>query len=170
MNIYLRILRYVRKYWLHLGGSLICIIFFTLFSSASLVSIIPFLKVIFQQEMSAAPSPAASPEQLAPPKLAGGLTHKIDQFKVMLEQWVLATERVVALEKLCLLILILIFFKGLFGYLQSYYMAFVEQGVMMDIRNDLYRHISRLDLAFFQSRRTGELISKITNDVNMINN
>ena len=52
MTTYLRILSYVRKHWLHLSGSLISIIFFTLFSCASLISIIPFLKEIFQQDSS----------------------------------------------------------------------------------------------------------------------
>ena len=50
MTIYLRILRYVRHYWPHLTASLICIFLFTLFSSATLVSAIPLLKIIFNPE------------------------------------------------------------------------------------------------------------------------
>ena len=49
MHIFLRILKYVKPYTIHLISSLICILFFTLFSSATLVSVIPFLPIIFYE-------------------------------------------------------------------------------------------------------------------------
>jgi subfamily B ATP-binding cassette protein MsbA len=48
-------------------------------------------------------------------------------------------------------------------------MAHVEQGVIMDLRNDLYRHLNELSLSYFNRTRTGQLISRITNDVNLVN-
>ena len=168
MTIYLRILKYVRRYWRHLLGSLVCIIFFTLFSSASLVSIIPFLKVLFQQQSEVTLPAVDIPEVQS--ELESSLTQPIDRLRQALESWILTSGKLEALEKLCWVILVLILLKGVFGYLQTYFMAYVEQAVMRDIRNDLYRQLNRMDLAFFHSHRTGELISKITNDVNLINN
>ncbi len=48
-------------------------------------------------------------------------------------------------------------------------MTQIEQGLVTDLRNDLYRHIHQLPLAYFTNERTGNLISRIMNDVNVVN-
>jgi subfamily B ATP-binding cassette protein MsbA len=48
-------------------------------------------------------------------------------------------------------------------------MIYVEQGLTRDLRNSLYRHIHELPLAYFTNERTGNLISRIMNDVPVIN-
>ena len=45
----------------------------------------------------------------------------------------------------------------------------MEQGLIQDLRNALYRHIHELPLAYFTNERTGNLISRIMNDVPVIN-
>jgi len=181
MALYFRILRYLKPYWTSLLGSLICIFFFTLFSSASLVSIIPFLGTIFgsQQgvEMRAeapAPGPGAELDEAAPAddgaagtvrSLRGQLSH----YKNVAMAWLTGGSRREALRRLCIFIILLIFLKGFFDYFQSYLMAAVEQGVIRDIRNDLYRQINRLSLGYFTRTRTGQIISRITNDVTLVN-
>lgn len=57
---------------------------------------------------------------------------------------------------------------GLFNYLSSMLMASVGQRAVYDIRNDLYRHLQRLDIGFFDRNRTGDLMSRVTSDVNML--
>ena len=57
---------------------------------------------------------------------------------------------------------------AIFGYLHRYLIEWVGKRVVMDIRNQLYRHLHKLSLDFFDSSRTGELISRITNDVAII--
>lgn len=57
---------------------------------------------------------------------------------------------------------------GLFNYIASYTMASVGQRVIYDLRNRLYRHIQRMDMGFFDRNRTGDLMSRVTNDVNML--
>jgi len=65
-------------------------------------------------------------------------------------------------------ILLAFLLKNLFGYLQAYSLAYVEQGVIKDLRNDLYKHIHRLSLGYFTNERTGNLISRVTNDVTVL--
>ncbi|HHL73795.1 MAG TPA: ABC transporter ATP-binding protein [Bacteroidetes bacterium] len=166
MKTYWRILRYVRNYWFHLGASLTSILFFTLFSSASLVAIIPLLQVIFRA--GRIQGDAGLPQ--VAPAAGNELVQTIERWRAAAEEWLLSGGQVDALEKVCIMIVVLIVLKGLFGYLQAYFMAYVEQAVMRDIRNDLYRHINRLSLPFFNRTRTGQLISHITNDVNLVNN
>ena len=162
MKTYRRILRYVKPYWAPLAGSLLCILAFTLLSSASLISIVPFLNTLFNV---AGENAATSPVLQVPQTLGDQIT----AFKTQIETWLLAGDRRVALLRLCGVILGLIFFKSLFDYLQAYWMAHVEQGIIKDIRNDLYRHLNELSLGYFHRTRTGQLISRITNDVTLVN-
>lgn len=57
---------------------------------------------------------------------------------------------------------------GLIGVWQSYLVTVVGQSVMQDLRNGLYRHLQRQPLAFFTNTRTGEIQSRLSNDVNGI--
>ena len=58
--------------------------------------------------------------------------------------------------------------KGLGAYFSSYLMTDVGQRVVRDIRNQLFRHILDQSAAFFSRRTTGALMSRITNDVNQV--
>ncbi|MFF2092448.1 ABC transporter ATP-binding protein [Paenibacillus sp. NPDC058174] len=57
---------------------------------------------------------------------------------------------------------------GLFNYWSSLTMASVGQRAILDLRNELYRHLQKLDVGFFDRNRTGDLMSRVTNDVNML--
>jgi len=65
-------------------------------------------------------------------------------------------------------IVILFLFKGLFDYGQTYLMNYVGLRIVANMREKLYNHIQNLSLSFFTQTPTGVLISRITNDVNLI--
>ncbi len=58
--------------------------------------------------------------------------------------------------------------KGLFEYYESYLMAYIGQRTIMDIRNKLYSHLQSLSLDYFIRHRTGQIISRLTNDVMLL--
>src|SRR5205085_2829011 len=58
--------------------------------------------------------------------------------------------------------------KGIGSYVSSYLMADVGQRVVMDLRNDLYRHILGQSAGFFAQGATGRLLSRISNDVGQV--
>jgi subfamily B ATP-binding cassette protein MsbA len=58
--------------------------------------------------------------------------------------------------------------KGIGSYVSSYLMADVGQRVVMDLRNALYRHILGQSAGFFAHRTTGQLMSRINNDVGQV--
>jgi subfamily B ATP-binding cassette protein MsbA len=60
------------------------------------------------------------------------------------------------------------FLKGVGGYASTYLMADVGQRVVMTLRNQLFRHILDQSAAFFSRRTSGQLVSRITNDVGQI--
>jgi ATP-binding cassette, subfamily B, bacterial MsbA len=59
-------------------------------------------------------------------------------------------------------------FKGLGSYVSSYLMADVGQRVVMDLRNALFRHIIGQSAGFFAQHTTGQLMSRINNDVGQV--
>jgi ATP-binding cassette subfamily B protein len=54
---------------------------------------------------------------------------------------------------------------GLLSVVQNYFSAQISQHVMFDLRNELYRHVQSLSLKFFTSVKTGEVMSRLNNDV-----
>jgi len=75
----------------------------------------------------------------------------------------------ITMLKIIPLVVILIYFlRGLGMYGQDYLMNYVGENIIKDLRNDLYNRIQDLPIAFFHKEQTGVLMSRITNDVNII--
>jgi subfamily B ATP-binding cassette protein MsbA len=65
--------------------------------------------------------------------------------------------------------LLLVFFvKGIFYFIYSYLLEKTGQSVIRDLRNRIYAHLNDLPLSYFHKTPTGELISRIINDVSML--
>ncbi|UCD15353.1 MAG: ABC transporter ATP-binding protein [Candidatus Omnitrophota bacterium] len=77
-------------------------------------------------------------------------------------------EPLVLLKMMAIFMITLFFFKGVFIFLQNYLMNIVGQSVVREVKNRLYAKFHRLSLEFYARKRTGELISRITNDVGFI--
>ncbi len=67
-----------------------------------------------------------------------------------------------------LLVIAIFLVNGLGRYGQEYFMNYVGEDIIRRLRNQLYDRIQDLPLAFFQRERTGTLMSRITNDVNIL--
>lgn len=65
-------------------------------------------------------------------------------------------------------VIILYLFKGVFDYFQAYLMGYVGQKVITDIRNQVFRALQRQPLSFFDRTPTGTIISRIINDVTLV--
>lgn len=151
MRDYLRLLKFVKPYLglFILAG--ICMLFSTLFDGISLAMIVPLAdKVLSNKQI------------IIPTKLPIFLSHFIDILN--------NTSPSILLNFMALAVLALFLLKGLFGFLQGYLMSDIGQRVIRDIRLKLYAKLHSLSLDYFTHRRGGELISRITNDVKMVEN
>ncbi|MCR4438632.1 MAG: ABC transporter ATP-binding protein [bacterium] len=147
-----------------------CMVFFVAFSTVSVGLVMPFVNLLFGSQEQSAP---------AVTQPAGGaisVMHadkSVPNLRQQLENWLQGLftrySRPHALRLLCVVMLVGFFLKNLFRFGQTYFMAPVEQGVIRDLRNDLYRHFQRLSLDFFHGERAGQLISRVTYDVTVIN-
>jgi len=66
------------------------------------------------------------------------------------------------------LIIGLYLIKGVFFYGQAYLMSYVGQRIVADLREQLYHHLQYFSLSFFTKTPTGILISRLTNDISLI--
>lgn len=66
------------------------------------------------------------------------------------------------------IIVIIYFIRGIFRFIQTFSLKYIGQRVIQSLRNDLYVKIVKLPLKFFNENSTGILMSRITNDVNMM--
>lgn len=60
------------------------------------------------------------------------------------------------------------FAKSMGAYVQTYYISYIGNDIVRIIRDKLLKHILNLDMSFFHKKHGGELISRITNDINRI--
>jgi ATP-binding cassette, subfamily B, bacterial MsbA len=65
----------------------------------------------------------------------------------------------------CFLIVFVYALKGIITYSQQYLLSFVGQRVIMDVRNITFEYVSNLPLRYFKGKKSGELISRILNDI-----
>lgn len=184
MNLYLRVLSYVKPYWYYMVGAMVCMACFALTSSATVWVALPFLQTLFGQE-TVQTVPHGQPEQSGQAGQGGqldmaqdsadrleqrtGMTGLRETLKERTNDLIRRPTKQATLERLCLIILFILLVKNISSYLQAYLMAYAENGVIKDLRNHLYTHLHRLSLAYFHRERTGELISRVSYDVLKIN-
>jgi subfamily B ATP-binding cassette protein MsbA len=72
------------------------------------------------------------------------------------------------LDSIALLLLGVFLAQGAFNYLRIYYLSAMGEGIVADLRSHVYEHIMTLPVKFFDSRKTGEITSRLTSDVSVV--
>ncbi len=72
------------------------------------------------------------------------------------------------LDRVALALLGVFILQMAFNFTQSYFITYVGERAIADLRIEVYTHLQKLSLAFFNERRVGELTSRVTNDVTLI--
>ena len=80
----------------------------------------------------------------------------------------LEEQGLVTLSWIAFFMILVYFLKGISYYGQRYLVSYVAQKAVRDIRNALYSHLQDLSLTFYSKNKTGEIISRVTNDVNQL--
>ncbi|HPN37104.1 MAG TPA: ABC transporter ATP-binding protein [Melioribacteraceae bacterium] len=167
METYFRILRYVKPYKKHLALSMLCTILYALLNGASVYLTIPLLDTLFKTENTEIIEQNKQIELNTKPTIVEEVMNFVS---TKAKEFIFAGTTKDVLLKISIIVILAFFGKNLFGFLQSYYLAYVEQGVVKDIRNEAYEKLHNLPMSFFKNEKTGNLISRITNDVNLIQN
>lgn len=153
-----RLLRHLYPYRKLVLLNMACNLLMALFTVVSIPVFIPFFRILFQLEspVSSPPSQVASLDDLL--QLANY------RFTRLIEEE--GPSR--ALLITCLVLLSLFFFKNLFRYLSMYFIAPVRNGVIFDLRSMVFRKMVHLPVGYFNEERKGDLLARITVDVQEI--
>ncbi len=158
MNSFRRLLRYVTSYRLNVALNIVFNFFYVIFSTLSIALLWPFLKILFEQTEPIGEQPAWLWTKDA----------ILAQFKYQLSHFIEMNGQLRALTLVCLLVILVFFLKNLFRYLAMLMMASVRTGVVRDIRKNLYDKVLRLPLSYFSETKKGDLIARMTADVQEI--
>jgi len=81
----------------------------------------------------------------------------------------ISTRQIDGLSTLALPLLTAYFFDNTFQAISSWLMARISQDALRRLRRDLFEHLQKLSIAFFDQHTAGELMSRLTNDIDAIN-
>jgi len=162
-RVYFRLLKYLLPFWKRVVILFICTTIFASLSGISLTLIPPFLHILFgNQGDTVVSTQQEQPHGIPLPK---SVERAKDAVVSHFKELVYTGTPMQRLMRFCMIFLVLMMLKNIFGYLSTYLTIYLEQSVLYRIRSDLYGKIQALPLAFFDTHRTGHLISRITNDV-----
>ncbi len=133
-------------------------ILYALFSGLAFMSLIPMMQVLFDPEdIKVTEKPVYT-----------GITNIKDYAENSLNYFitnVAGTDKMQALIIVICLVLGLFILKNLFSYFAMYFITFLRNGVLKDIRNTLYDKITELPISFYSEKRKGDTIARMTSDV-----
>ncbi|MGH7544798.1 MAG: ABC transporter ATP-binding protein, partial [Gemmatimonadota bacterium] len=148
MRLYLRLLRYLRPYRGAFALSLGLMVVASVLDGFSMILLIPFLRALFGME-TVLPGAGGAIDRLLDWTVGGFLS---------------AATPTDALRNVCVLVLAVIVAKNVAHYGARYVGIVVEEGITRDMRGELYGHLQRLPLGFFQRTKAGQLLSRVFTD------
>lgn len=162
MNHFVNILRYAKPYKRYALGHIISNVLYALFGTLSFVALIPMLDILFEQNEE---------NKVTEKPVLEGLGNLKDYFQDYLAYQVnlyTDNEPQKALVIVVGLIIILFLLKNIFGYLANYFMVFLRNGVVRDLRNAVYEKIVELPLSYYSEQKKGDIMARVTNDVSTL--
>jgi subfamily B ATP-binding cassette protein MsbA len=158
MKKYSRLFKYLSPLKGKIALYTLCTVLSVAFSIVSLGMLIPFLDLIFHPEKKVYQLPSGGFN-------AGNLLQTLSYY---ITRMIDEHGKLYALAGICVIIIIAIFLKNLFLYLTYYILGPLRNNIITRLRNEMYNKILLLPIGFFTEKRKGDLISRMTNDINEI--
>ena len=156
MAQYLRLLKYALPYRGRIAISIVCLLIASLLNAVSVASLQPVFDGLFGGEGSR--QLLSLPRALQP--LLEGWVARVQGF--------LRAHQMSVLTFLAWFLLAVLLAKAMVSYVSVYLMKYVSERVMADVRDALYAHLHSLSLGFFLRKNTGEIVSRVTADVDAL--
>ncbi len=157
MDYFRKILRFAKPYKKYGYLNILFNILYALFSSLSFAALIPMLDVLFDQS-----------KKVYRPPVYNNVSHIKDYLQDYANYVVTsyaAEDEMKGLIFVIVLVLVLFLLKNIFNYLAMYFITFLRNGVLKDIRNGMYKKMVELPISFYSEKRKGDVIARITSDV-----
>ncbi len=149
-----RIWRYISGYGGQISAYFFCSLLSVVFSLVSIGMLIPVLNVLFKEE-------ALKPLK-ADPTLLDRVAHSVNALLLS------GGDKVHTLGIICGIVVLFTVLKNVFLYLSYYILIPVRHSVIRKLRNQIFEKMLSLPIGFFTEERKGDLMSRMSNDVNEI--
>ena len=157
MNYFKQILRFAKPYKRFAVLNIISNVFYALFGTLSMISLFPMLKVLFGDTKSVSTEP-----------IWEGLG-KVTSYGEQYLNYFVTQKKAEGSDDVLIFMVVLIvttfLLKNFFGYLAMFFITFLRNGVLKDMRNELYEKTISLPISFYSEKRKGDTMSRISTDV-----
>jgi subfamily B ATP-binding cassette protein MsbA len=158
-----QILPFVKPYKRYAYLNIFFNVLYALFSTLSFIVLMPMINVLFEKDKKNYVEPVymgiTKLKSFLENFLSFHLTRFTDENGISFTLGVLVTG-----------IISIFLLKNLFDYLAMFFINFLRNGIVKDMRNALYKKTLELPIAFFSEKRKGDTIARISNDVNEVQN
>ena len=137
-------------------------VFYAFFGTLSMISLFPMLKVLFNQT-----------KQLSSPPVWSGISDLANYSENYLNYFVTLKKAEGNNDVLIFmvgLIVITFLLKNIFNYMSMFFITYLRNGVVKNIRNDIYKSIIKLSLSFYSEKKRGDIVARISSDVQELDN
>jgi len=155
---YIRILGYLKPHAAVFVAAVVATFIFAGLDAFSFLLVIPFLNVLLVDPSGPRPESISTGDALLDRVLNGTIGRMVD-FRAAPED---------AIQGIILFLLVVFAVKNVFDFLKTYLMARVQQGVTRDLRDRVYDHLLELDMAFVGKTKMGQILSRLTYDVEQL--
>lgn len=157
MEYFKKILRFAKPYRKYGFLNIFFNILYALFSALSFAALIPMLDVLFKPEKKVLEEPTYTGLGQLKDFLQDYINFRVNAYS--------GDDEMKGLVLVIGLVLVLFLLKNFFNYLAMYFITFLRNGVLKDIRNKMYAKIVDLPISYFSEKRKGDVIARITSDV-----
>ncbi|WP_298420091.1 ABC transporter ATP-binding protein [uncultured Kordia sp.] len=162
MNYIKKILRFAIPYKKYAYLNIFFNVLYALFSTLGMVALIPMLTVLFQEGEQLNEKPVFD---------ASNIKEYLENY---LNYFITTTSenegQINTLMYMIILIIVLFFLRNIFSYMAMYFITFLRNGILKDVRNELYDKIMALPISFYSEKRKGDVIARTSADVGEIQN
>ncbi|SFS52018.1 ATP-binding cassette, subfamily B, MsbA [Zhouia amylolytica] len=163
MDYFKKILGFAKPYKRYAYLNIFFNILYALFGTLSFVALVPVLKVIFSDKKEVYTKPVYE-------GLGSLKDYTQDYLNYELSTLITTYGSFKVLMLMVGIIISLFLLKNISNYMAMYYITFLRNGVLKDIRNAMYNKVVALPLSFYSEKRKGDTISKISADVEEVRN
>jgi len=157
MEYFKKILRFAKPYKKYGFLNVFFNILYALFSALSFAALIPMLDVLFKPDNKVLNEPVYTNFGQLKDYLQDYINFKVNAYA--------GDDQMKGLVLVIGLVLVLFLLKNFFNYAAMYYITFLRNGVLKDLRNQMYQKITRLPISYYSEKRKGDVIARITSDV-----
>ena len=158
-----QLLPFIKNYKKHVVLNIAFNLLYALFSTLAFVSLIPMLNVLFDKTKKIAKEPVWAG--------VGGLKdYGNDLLNYKVSSLLDEGNPQMALLIVVALVITTFFLKNLFGYLSMQHVMYLKNGVLTDLRKNIYKHIIELPISFYSKRKKGDIMARVLGDINEMQN